>query len=347
MALLLHTLNNLIPFTDPATPLWRDILHSALLCTFLYLAPKIQWHRIADGFWWIGSKIQLAETQQRPPDPAQLEARGLVEQLEGQELELFDSEDEEQAQEAQHEEGLFVQQDEEAAPAAPIHQNGGPQAQAGPANPPVDGAAQQPHQPQRRRDLNKPVGAKKQKSLARREQIRQYHEFQRQQAELQRAQDAEGAAEREAAQAAERERRRKVEEKIQQEKTREREARRREEERAREKEEKDRRTALDMVSERLSDGSGLLSFGDVAKTVGRDVVWVENIVRREGLLGTKDVSGKRTLTVITKHGWLARIDANLMKEVYERAAKWDGELEHGIVSWEDLGYILAEVLRDR
>src|SRR5205823_4972601 len=84
-----------------------------------------------------------------------------------------------------------------------------------------------PHQPRRLRDPSRPIGKKKAASLARRERVRAYHEFVREQADQQRALDASTAAAREAALEAERARRKAVEREIAE---RERERRERERE---------------------------------------------------------------------------------------------------------------------
>ena len=49
--------------------------------------------------------------------------------------------------------------------------------------------------------------------------------------------------------------------------------------------------------------------------------------------------------MLTGQGWVVRIDEDVMKQAYQRAARWKGNGD-GKVSWEQLGRIIQETLRD-
>src|ERR1700761_2180283 len=44
---IIALINTFIPFSDPSRPLWRDIILSIIICTFLYFAPQLQ----TNGAW--------------------------------------------------------------------------------------------------------------------------------------------------------------------------------------------------------------------------------------------------------------------------------------------------------
>jgi hypothetical protein len=166
-----------------------------------------------------------------------------------------------------------------------------------------------------RRDPNRIIGAKKAKSLARRDRVRAYNEFLREQGDVQRAKDAEGAKEREEVAARERERRRAVEERIQAEKVRERAERKEMEAEMREEEEAKRRELMRLVGKTLERGTPM-NLHTVAKMVGRERVWVESVIKREGLLGMRNIDAQKVLTMITNNGYLVQVDEALMQTTY-------------------------------
>lgn len=160
-----------------------------------------------------------------------------------------------------------------------------PEGQAGPARMPEIAPAE------------RNVGAKKMKSIQRRDQRRAFHEFQRSQGEAQRARDAEGAAEREAALAAERDRRKAVEAAIDAKKAKEREERRENERKEREREMCRRELAVEIVREGL-EKRGMCDLWEVSARVGgdADADWVEKILKGREMLGKKD----GTITLVTE-----------------------------------------------
>ena len=203
-------LNFLLPFTKPGTPLLQDLIHTAILCGTLYFAPQIaEWYN-----------TRLAQDTPRHVDETGVEAEDDAHQ---------------DLDEPLRDERLILQDDGEevvgpppplAPTPPPARQNGQPRQQAPPpqmGNFPVleplnnnagfddPGPANDRPRPT---PANRVVGAKKAKSLARKDQRRAYHEFHRQEAELRRLQEQEGAEEREAALTAEKARRAQVEEEI-------------------------------------------------------------------------------------------------------------------------------------
>ena len=203
--------------------------------------------------------------------------------------------------------------------------------QPGPANPPNVPA-------------HRNVGAKKAKSLARKDQRRAYNEFMRSQSDAQRAQEAEGAAEREAALAVEKERRKAAAAAYEAKKTKEREQKREAERKAREEEIRARELAEQLVRESLAD-DGMCDLFKVARQVGGDVdeEWVERILRANDLVGMRD----GILTMITSVGWAVRVSQNDVRQLYENAAVQDVSDENGAVGYEQLGDMFEKIVRER
>ena len=294
MASILKALNAFLPFTDPSRPLWRDILHTLLLCTILYLGPHIRFAGIRHLVAWL-SKRQASAQEHR---------------------------EQEESNEQAHDAGV-VTQDEAELLLADLASHGTTENEANANfrhpvdNPPAEQAFNiAPDVPQpRRRDPNRIVGAKKAKSIARRDRVRAYNEFLRGQGDAQRAKDAEGAKEREEAAARERERRRVVEERIQAEKARERAERKEREAEMREEEEAKRKELILLVEGMLERGTPV-KLHTVAKMVGRERVWVEGVIKREGLLGMKNTNEQNVLTMVTKNGYLVQVDEALMQVTY-------------------------------
>lgn len=309
MASFINFINRLLPFASPGTPILQDLIHLGVIATLLYFAPQIQ-ERFRQHEQHDGEPILETETHQElPADPEQ-------HMNEGQDGDHGQANEEEHA-------------DQDQIPDHEAPQEG----EAGPAN--------APNMPAQRN-----VGAKKSKSLARKDQRRAYNEFMRSQGEAQRARDAEGAAEREVEQDAERERRRIAAAIVEGKKVKEREQRKERERLERESEISRRDEVLGLVRRELEE-SGMVNLFDVASNVGGDAdeVWVERILNAGGLLGWSP-DGER-LTLILSTGWVARISRHDMQRVYERAASSGLADPKGRISFEDIGGLLEAVLRER
>jgi hypothetical protein len=311
---LLKVLNRLLPFATPGTPLVQDLLHLAALCLVLYYAPQIQ---------------EITQTYRRgQPTPSQDTADNTVESY-GQDnppdvQDLVDNNPGNEGQEAD-----IVPPDEQMNDAVQPQHHVLEEGQPGPARVPNVG---------QRGD----IGAKKAKSLARRDQRRAYHEFMRSQGDAQRARDAEGAAEREAALAAEKERRKAAEAALDAKKAKEREERWLRGEHERADELKRRELAVSIVRSELY-ARNMSDLFNVAEQVGGDVdeVWVEKILNAAGVIGRKG----DTLTMATSMGWVVRVTEEQMANLYIAAAENGMGDADGRVEMEDLGAVLETMLR--
>lgn len=322
MASLFGFLNTLLPFATPGTPLVQDLLHLGAICAALYFAPQFQQ-------WCQRRGIDLQ--QDEPNELDQLR------DLNGVPAGRADA----RPANGDHEPAGDVVNDAAAVrPEANEDDlgHGGQQEADGMAGPAANAA--RPLDPASQRT----VGAKKAKSLARKDQRRAYHEFQRSQGEAQRQRDAEGAAEREAAQAAERERRRAAEAALEAKKTTERERKREQERREREEEIRRRELAVNLVEDEM-DSTGFCELIRVARQVGDvDQDWVENIVKASGMIGRKE----NVVTMITETGWAVRVTAADMQGVYQAAMPQTGLAgADGKISYEALGGMLEKSLRYR
>ncbi|EME47578.1 hypothetical protein DOTSEDRAFT_69502 [Dothistroma septosporum NZE10] len=323
MASLMSITNRLLPFAAPGTPLLQDVIHLVVVCVLLYFAPQIQ--------EWIQKK-------RNSQDPiGETEAEALYDTAtQGEQPEEHEVQDPGQQEQANFEQetddnendGLGNDDFRQFEQQRNAHQEAIP----GPANVPEN---LPPH-----RD----VGAKKAKSLARRDQKRAYHEFQRAQGEAQRARDAEGAAEREKAQAEERERRKAVEAKLEAKKARERE-RKKEQERKERGEEIQRRDAAVAIVRGELEERRMSNLFDVARTVGGDAdeVWVEKILNAAGMLGRSPTG---VLTVVTSSGWVVTVSKEDMAMVYKRAGEEGLGGRNGKIGFDELGELLETVLRE-
>ncbi|KZM20317.1 uncharacterized protein EKO05_0006975 [Ascochyta rabiei] len=331
LSLPITLLNLLLPFTKPGTPVAQDLIHTAVLCGTLYYAPQIaEWYNTrqlgntTDGLGQDTNHDQEQETQQNEPH------------------DVRDVPQEPRPQTGQP--GLQAHVEDEIEPAAP---------QPGPAEqhqqPQPNGAFELPedagpaNERPRPTPQNRAVGAKKAKSLARKDQRRAYHEFHRQEAELRRLQAAEGAEERDAALAAEKARRAAAEAEIVERERREREERKREVERELEEEQERRERVVRSVRDAV-DSAGCVDLVDVAWTEGKDRVWVERLVRASGVLGQLAKDGAKVL--ITSQGWLVRVDKDIMERVYADAEKF-GEARGGKVGFNEFGGMLERAVRAR
>ena len=303
MASLMAFWSRLLPFANPGTPLIQDLAHLVAICALLYFAPQIQ---------------ERWRSRNEPTDEAD---RGEAQPAAGGPAPL-------NVPEGDALQGnMGVGQDGD--PPDEEFQRPIEEGHAGPVAAP-DIPAQ------------RNVGAKKAKSLARRDQRRAYNEFMRSQGEAQRARDAEGAAEREAAVAAEKERRKAAEAALEAKRARERERKREREEAERKEEIRRRELAISVVREGL-ESQKMCNLLKVAKQVGGDVdeEWVEKILNASGMIGK---SGD-VMTVITGMGWVVRVTSDDMQGLYRTAAEaelGDGE---GRIGCDELGSLLESSLR--
>ncbi|KAG9839044.1 hypothetical protein KCU98_g15491, partial [Aureobasidium melanogenum] len=320
-------LNILLPFATPGTPLYQDLLHLAALCTALYYAPQIQayiqerrqsrTHNQAEH----QAEQHIPDLEPEAPEPGQQQAapppRPFIEDAE---------EDEQEQPDAPF--------NDFAGPAGP-QQDGDDDGEPGPVNP-------RPQAPPGSNN-NRTVGAKKAKSLQRRDQRRAYHEFMRSQGEAQRARDAEGAEEREAQLAVERARRAAKEAEVEARRAKEREEKRLKEEKAREEESQRRERAVRVVREEL-ESRRVVDLEDVARQVGGNVgrEWVEGLVRASGLLLE---SQGQYRTMVTANGWVVRIEREDMEALYSEAIA-DADAD-GAVAYAKLGERLERILGKR
>lgn len=302
-------LNRLVPFATPGTSLVQDLLHLIALCLILYYADSY-FHR------------QATPVQDTADDIV-----GSYNQDNALEAEEEPQEDDDSG--IDEREADMVPPHEHLNDAVPPQPHILEEGQPGPARVPNVG---------QRGD----VGAKKAKSLARRDQRRAYHEFMRSQGDAQRARDAEGAAEREAAVAAEKERRKAAEAALDAKKAKEREERRLREERERTQELQRRELAVSIVKAEL-DERNMSDLFNVAEQVGGDVdeVWAEKILNAAGVIGRKG----NTLTTVTSMGWVVRVTEEQMANLYVVAAENGIGDTDGRVEMEDLGAVLETMLR--
>lgn len=314
MASILALINRLLPFATAGTPLAQDIIHLAAICGALYFAPQLQqWYqkRQVNGEHLEPPNGEPAVLDaQRVPDPARVEDDANQPDLEPNHEENGPRDLEEDVQAAE--------EDEPIQPGQP-----------GPAN---------AHAATNTRN----VGAKKAKSMARRDQQRAYHEFQRSQGDAQRAKDAEGAAEREAVLSAERERRKATEAALDAKKAKEREKKREQDRKEREDEIRRRDLAVAIVRDELQTNK-ISDLFKVALKVGGDVdeEWVEKILRASGMIGRKDDQ----VTMITSMGWAVRVSEGDMIKVYSQVLEQGASDDTGRIENEVIGATLEKLLQ--
>ncbi|WPH03370.1 Hypothetical protein R9X50_00624900 [Acrodontium crateriforme] len=311
MLSVLSLVNRLLPFATPGTPLVQDLLHLSALCLVLYCAPQIQ---------------EYVQKKQSAADSVNdTEYRNdIINENEGDEEEELDDEPDDQPEVEQ--DNVFAPEPENNEPEAVEHGPG--IGEPGPVRP-GPSVENQRH-----------VGPKKARAIARRDQRRAYHEFQRAQGEAQRAQDAEGAAQREAILAAERERRKAAETALQAKKFRALESKREQERREREDEIRRRELTISIVREEL-EKRGMCDLFKVARQVGvDDEEWVEKILNASGIVGKKG----DMMTMITGMGWAVRITKSMMAQVYEMAHQ-QGSSDKHYIEQEELGLLLESVLQ--
>ncbi|KAF2218148.1 hypothetical protein BDZ85DRAFT_313835 [Elsinoe ampelina] len=328
LSFLYKSINRLLPFATPGTPLTTDLIHLVVLCGLLYYAPQIQ-TLIKDKFLSNSDTTQTqsqhevpadhAATNDPPPDAPEPQAAALPPNHTAINANPPN----------------IAQPDTlpDTAPAPP------------PADPaPADGAPGPAHAhapgPDPSSIRNRQVGAKKAKSLARRDQRRAYNEFQRSQGEAQRAREAEGAAEREAALAEERARRAAVEAELREAEKREREERKERERREEAKERRAREVAVGIVRDAVRE-RGWVDLGEVAGRVGRGREWLEGLVRVEGMLGEREGE----VTMVTGEGWLVRVTEGDMREVWKILEQRANIRDAETVGLDEVGLLLEKTLK--
>ncbi|KAI9810089.1 MAG: hypothetical protein M1827_006700 [Pycnora praestabilis] len=323
--------NRLLPFTTPGTPLAQDIFHTLFLCSILYFAPSFFERQLAkqDGEAW--------EAQAEVDDGDQAYVHG--NEVDG-DAEMPVAGGEEDDMSANLDDDLEDDEEDEQdinPPHPPLN----------PAAPPAQPALERPLPSYRSRD----IGKKKAASIARRDQKRAYHEFQRQQGEAQRARDREIEAALEAELYEEKRRRAVLEMELEEKRRAEREQRREKERRSREEEVKRRKGAVEDVRRGVEE-RGWVDLAVVARGMGggADREWVERLVRAEGMVGREVKDG--VVTMVTGAGFVVRLTEEDLREVYQRAAMdgdgdrhGHGHEQDGYVSWEKLSALLEVVVR--
>jgi hypothetical protein len=332
LTLPISLLNFLLPFTKPGTPITQDLVHTAVLCGTLYYAPQIaEWYNTRQHQGPTNDGTGNEDIHQPGADPEPQEAR--VRQHDpplDERLVLQPSDDED---------------DPQPPPLAPTPPFNHQDAQAPPLPQPHDDFAAGPANPNAPRPTpaNRIVGAKKAKSLARKDQRRAYHEFHRQEAELRRLREQEGAEEREAELAAEKERRAKIEADIAA-KEREERSRRKEEERREAEEENERRERVVSRVRREVTQRGCVDLLEEGRKEGKDKMWVLKLVKASGLLA--QLSTEAGKAMITGDGWLVRVDQEIMAQAYQDAEAF-GAKNGGRIGFEDLGGFMERAVRAR
>ncbi|GAB7353208.1 hypothetical protein MBLNU459_g3731t1 [Dothideomycetes sp. NU459] len=338
LTLLRHGLNRLLPFATPGTPILQDLLHLAALCTLLYYAPVIQTfaqQRLGgESSAEPGEQTDEAQQGATQDDPADVDPRPAAQP--GPDQAAND------AQGARWEPAHVDDDDDDDNDSDDDNDGGGGGGGGGPA----EGEAGPAGGGRPRPAANRTVGAKKAKSLARRDQRRAYHEFMRSQGEAQRARDAQEAREREAVVAGERARRAAAEAELEARRAGEREARRAREARERREEMERRAAAVEVVRAQLASSSGLCDLAGVARRVGGGVdrEWVERLVRASGIFNEAQRDG--ALVTITESGWVVRVTRGDLDEAYRIAVETaQGGNDADRVTPKQLGGILEHVIR--
>lgn len=347
---LQQLLNTLLPFTTPGTPLLQDVIHTAALCIVLYYGPQITqqaraYQSRASSEPFLHNQPAPVERDVQADDDTELledfrRAFGEVPEhlepaLEAEPAPLPDDEDN-----RIHNQVRFADLQPQVEEFDDPLDNA---AQPGPAHPqhdlPDPAAAAEAREVDRPAPTaaNRAVGAKKAKSLARRDQRRAYNEFQRAQGDQQRARERQHAEQREAALEAERTRRAAAERVLEEKARLQREERRAAEQRNRMKEIERREQAVGMVRAGLEE-KRFVWLEQVTKSTGIEMRVLVDVVRAAGLLGEKDGSK----TMLTRRGCVVRVDREVMEAAYHRVL----EGSTGKVGLEDFGGILEKEIKN-
>ena len=89
---------------------------------------------------------------------------------------------------------------------------------------------------------------------------------------------------------------------------------------------------------------GAVDLGALAWEEGKDTLWVERIVRASGVL--KGVEGEGGKVVVTRAGWVVRVDRELLREACREAEVY-GEGKEGHVGFGEFGGMLERAVRAR
>lgn len=348
--------NAVTPFARPATPLWLDLTHATVLFAVLFYAPTI-FSSDRDGSSplglisrrWRQARLGGTDTEQSGVDVSD-GPQALVEGAAGgdpsayefDDFDDFDDDDDDTASDNDEDGEDGEGPGHDGLPAVPLHETGANVNMNQNMNfnddndgdlPGMNGTngvngANHAHYNTRA------VGTKKARSLARRERQRAYHEYLRHMSDLQRAREEsvreattaereESAKRREAARVA-------FDEKVKLSRLDK-----------RQREERDRAdvdAVVSYVRQRLSkkgkidaDGDAIetavpaVSFGDIVDDLvpHRDEAWVEQTVRRSGIVGPTvvvddktGVSTVREIVYIVRSGWVVKIDRPTMDRFY-------------------------------
>ncbi|KAH7044610.1 hypothetical protein B0J12DRAFT_742426 [Macrophomina phaseolina] len=321
--------------SEPGTPLLQDLVHTLALCVFLYFAPTIfENNRSAPAPPLgaagapptdAGGPRHGGHTDYADDVPVPRDADGLLPaEHEGPDAAAGFADDDNDEEQFEEEED-FEAEDLAAFEAAAggqhqpfVEDAADADGQPGPADPDAAAAAAAA----RRAAANRQVGAKKARSIARRDQRRAYHEFVRSQAEAQRAREAEGAEEREAELFEEKRRRAVAEAALEEKARKEREERRERERRAREEEMTAQQEALRLVRTALETRGAV------------------ELLRADGLV-VKGKGRDGCVRMITAGGWVVRVEESDMQAAWKRVAG----LQKAKITFADLGEALEEVLK--
>ncbi|KAI9887485.1 MAG: hypothetical protein M1823_000664 [Watsoniomyces obsoletus] len=321
-----HIFNLLFPFTRPGTPLLQDVIHTLILCTFLWYAPRILERRV-------GRQVQNTPRapEERHTPANEMNSQGIQEMNEAEDI-LGENPLPDEAQ---------AGVPDEAASFLAAEGNGhlpttGPEQHDDdvPLDPP-------PTRPVTAATRN--VGKKKAKSLARKDERRAYHEFMRSQGDAQRAQEREEAAEQEQYLAEERQRRAKVEAELEEKNRRLREQRKQEEREAWQKEMTRRKLAVSFVRESI-EILGWANLNEIAEDIGGDVdaAWVEKLCRVEGVIQDREDA----MRIVTSSGFIVEVSKEKMREACEKVAMKERNEKDGLeISWDELAEALDDVVR--
>ena len=318
--------NYLLPFTSPNTPLWQDACHTIILCIILYYAPIIIEEYTARHLAReraAAAAAAAAETRESivEPDNAANQSEDDVDELRtnGNAVNTNDQDFERLEGEDIGQEALIHEPEVDAEV---VPGNGMPRAVASGSS-------------------TRNVGKKKAASIARKDQKRAYHEFQRAQGEAQRARDREieEATKLEIEEA--RLRRKKIEEEVERKAKVEREKKREDERLEREKETGRRKRVVVRIRQKLRE-SGWVRFRDI-DAEGLELDVVEKLCRAEGLVG-----GELDEKVIsTKTGCLVLVEDADLVEAYQRALIQSDSNGTGQISWHMLAQVLENVVARR
>ncbi|KAI9849144.1 MAG: hypothetical protein M1837_005374 [Sclerophora amabilis] len=353
-SLLPKAVNLVLPFTRPGTPLLQDVLHTLVLCTILWYAPRVLERELESRHRREEEEVVVApprtpgidhdeSTAQHPPHDAHIPGRGR------QAVDIDEDDPAPQGAAAAPNGAVPILGPENIDHPPPLLD--APAAHDDADLPDPAGAAEDPPTAASARAQN--IGKKKAASLARKDQRRAYHEFVRSQGDAQRARDREEADAREAEMSAERARRAKLEEDVERRTREARERKRDEERKSREGEIARRKRAVEMIRSGLRE-DGVVDLRALARDVGGagvDEGWLVGLGRAERIFGggwkKEEGEGKgKEIVMSTGNGFGVRISERQLMEVRRQLSVADTDDDkEGFVSWREVGRVLEEVVR--